>query len=398
MSLAIVESTDTRPVIRTGTEIHATCDEAVDALARDADLYQRTGLLCHVTRSPGEAPIIRLVTAANLRERLTACARWERASTKKLGAWERCTPPDAVVQAVLHPGRAGARVRHLMGLLEAPSIRPDGTAIEEPGYDALTGYLYEPEIVFPRIPRTLSRELAARALTALREPFEDFPFRGEADRMAIVAALLTIIARPAIAGSTPAFIVDASTPGSGKTLIADVVAIIATGRGAPRMTFSADPEEVSKNLGACALQGERLAGRGRPGFRSSLFRSLVFELLDGQECGKNIARPFRGDLRRFTHLAVDAGADVVVGSGPHVLRGMEVYRDRLIAYSLGNFATYGHFNRSGNQGLGAIVDASLDGEGRFLGGRIFGTRQTGRGIPVPDPANAAADLVRTASE
>lgn len=102
----------------------------------------------------------------------------------------------------------------------------------------------------------------------------------------------------------------------------------------------------------------------------------------------------RGDLRRFTHLAVDAGADLVLGSGPHVLRGMEIYKDRLIAYSLGNFATYGRFNLAGNQGIGAILDVSLDGQGRFLGGRILGTRQEGRGTPAPDPANAAADLMR----
>lgn len=248
---------DTRPAIRVGSELHETCDEAVAALAADSTVYQRAGMLVHVTRTPGEAPIIRQVSAANLRERLSAYARWERASTKKLGVWERCLPPDNVVQAVLDPGRAGARVRNLIGILEAPSLRPDGTAIEEPGYDTATGYLYEPEIAFPRVPRTLSQEIARRALGALLEPFADFPFRGDSDRTAIVAALLTMIGRPAIAGATPAFIVDASTPGSGKTMIADVVAIIATGRTAPRMTFSDDLEEVAKNLAACALQGER---------------------------------------------------------------------------------------------------------------------------------------------
>lgn len=105
----------------------------------------------------------------------------------------------------------------------------------------------------------------------------------------------------------------------------------------------------------------------------------------------------RGDLRRFTHLAVDAGADLVLGSGPHVLRGMEIYKDRLIAYSLGNFATYGRFTLSGNQGIGAILDVSLAADGRFLGGQILGIRQEGRGIPTPDTANAAADLIRLLS-
>jgi hypothetical protein len=103
----------------------------------------------------------------------------------------------------------------------------------------------------------------------------------------------------------------------------------------------------------------------------------------------------RGDLRSFTHKVVDAGADLVIGHGPHVLRGMEIYKERLIAYSLGNFATYGRFNLSGNQGIGAILDVTLDEQGRFIAGRVLGTRQQGEGIPVPDPANAAADLLRS---
>lgn len=102
----------------------------------------------------------------------------------------------------------------------------------------------------------------------------------------------------------------------------------------------------------------------------------------------------RGDLRVFTHAVVDAGADLVLGHGPHVLRGMELYEGRLIAYSLGNFATYGRFNLSGNQGLGAVLDVTLAADGSFAGGRILGTKQVGEGVPEPDPANAAADLVR----
>lgn len=106
----------------------------------------------------------------------------------------------------------------------------------------------------------------------------------------------------------------------------------------------------------------------------------------------------RGDLRLFTHAVIDAGADLVLGHGPHVLRGMEVYKDRLIAYSLGNFATYGRFNLAGNQGIGAILDVTLARDGAFAAGRILGTRQEGEGVPRPDPENAAADLIRVLSE
>ena len=74
----------------------------------------------------------------------------------------------------------------------------------------------------------------------------------------------------------------------------------------------------------------------------------------------------RGDLRAFTHTVIDAGADLVWGHGPHVLRGMEVYNGRLIAYSMGNFATYGRFNVRGQQGLGVVLETVLDAEGRFV--------------------------------
>ncbi len=102
----------------------------------------------------------------------------------------------------------------------------------------------------------------------------------------------------------------------------------------------------------------------------------------------------RGDLRIFTHLVVDAGADLVLGHGPHVLRGMEIYENRLIAYSMGNFATYGRFTLSGAQGVGEILEVGLGEDGRFVGGKIIGTKQEGQGRPVLDPTNQAADLVR----
>ena len=105
----------------------------------------------------------------------------------------------------------------------------------------------------------------------------------------------------------------------------------------------------------------------------------------------------RGNLREFTHTVIDAGADLVLGHGPHVLRGMEVYNDRLIAYSLGNFATYGRFNLSGNLGIGAVLEVVMDDQGRFLGGKVLPTRQEGEGVPVKDTNGKAIDLVRMLS-
>lgn len=101
----------------------------------------------------------------------------------------------------------------------------------------------------------------------------------------------------------------------------------------------------------------------------------------------------RGDLRRFARAAVDAGADLVVGSGPHVVRGLEVYRGRLVAYSLGNFAGYNNFSRSGVLGLSGVLSVRLDAEGRFIGGRWLSTRLVGPGLPVIDSRHQSARLV-----
>ncbi len=106
----------------------------------------------------------------------------------------------------------------------------------------------------------------------------------------------------------------------------------------------------------------------------------------------------RGDLRKFARAVIEAGADLVLGHGPHVVRGMEVYRKRLIAYSLGNFATYGKFNLSGPNGLSLILEVRLAGDGEFLGGRIHPVKQEKPGGPRPDPQGAIIPMVRTLSQ
>ena len=105
----------------------------------------------------------------------------------------------------------------------------------------------------------------------------------------------------------------------------------------------------------------------------------------------------RGDPVRFAHAVVDAGADLVVGSGPHVLRGMEWYKRRLIAYSLGNFAGYDVFSLGGPLSTSGILSVTLDGGGRFEAGRLVPTHMVGAGLPALDPSEAAHGLVRTLS-
>lgn len=98
----------------------------------------------------------------------------------------------------------------------------------------------------------------------------------------------------------------------------------------------------------------------------------------------------RGNPREFAHMAVEAGADLVLGSGPHVLRGMEIHRGRLIAYSLGNFSAYGNFSLEGALGISAVLHVTLGPDGAFRAGRIASLVLVEEGRPVPDPEERAA--------
>lgn len=102
----------------------------------------------------------------------------------------------------------------------------------------------------------------------------------------------------------------------------------------------------------------------------------------------------RGDVVWFARRVVDAGADLVIGHGPHVVRGMERYKDRLIAYSLGNFATYYGISVAGAKGIAPILTARLDGKGRFLDGKIVSTVQLRPDGPSVDPKQRALKLMR----
>jgi poly-gamma-glutamate capsule biosynthesis protein CapA/YwtB (metallophosphatase superfamily) len=93
----------------------------------------------------------------------------------------------------------------------------------------------------------------------------------------------------------------------------------------------------------------------------------------------------RGNVIEFARSMIDAGADLVLGHGPHVVRPMEIYHDRLIAYSLGNFATYYGISVEGIRGIAPILVAQLDDDGKFVSGRLEATMQVRPSGPAPDP-------------
>ena len=102
----------------------------------------------------------------------------------------------------------------------------------------------------------------------------------------------------------------------------------------------------------------------------------------------------RGNVEEFAHVAVDAGADVVYGHSPHVPRAAELYKDRIIFYSLGNFCTPYSFNLSGVNGLAPLPEITLNPDGTFKSGKIHSFIQVKGSGPKTDSANRAARKIQ----
>lgn len=101
----------------------------------------------------------------------------------------------------------------------------------------------------------------------------------------------------------------------------------------------------------------------------------------------------RGNVVKFSHAVIDSGADLVWGHGPHVPRAMEIYKERLIVYSAGNFFTYG-FNLTGELGYAPIIKVALDSTGTFIQGQIFSAIQNHQTGLILDSLSRAAQLIK----
>jgi hypothetical protein len=256
---------DRRPEIQLSVEEHRAVEEAVEALAEgDPGLYQRGGLLVHAVRPPparegdrvraSGALRIEPVPSANLRNRLTRVARFTTWKKKKL---VRARPAAWLVEGVVSAGEWPG-VRPLEAVTESPVLRPDGSVLDAPGYDAATGLLYEPAGRFPPLPRSPTLDDARRAVGELLVVVEDFPFAGPVYCSAWLAALLTTLARFAFTGPSPFFLADANVRGAGKGLQLDCIALIDTGREFARASYTRDDDEMRKVITALALSGERM--------------------------------------------------------------------------------------------------------------------------------------------
>ena len=106
----------------------------------------------------------------------------------------------------------------------------------------------------------------------------------------------------------------------------------------------------------------------------------------------------RGNMVEFAHAVIEAGADVVLGHGPHVPRALELYQDRLVAYSLGNFCTYDGISVAGVKGLAPVLEITITANGKFVDGRIISARQQRPLGPQPDVSHEAARLMKRLTE
>jgi poly-gamma-glutamate capsule biosynthesis protein CapA/YwtB (metallophosphatase superfamily) len=106
----------------------------------------------------------------------------------------------------------------------------------------------------------------------------------------------------------------------------------------------------------------------------------------------------RGDAIAFSHAMIDAGAGIVIGHGPHVLRGMEFYKGHLIAYSLGNFAGYHALSVNNITGVSMILRVTLRGDGSFVSATVVPTSMVAPGVPRLDPNDRAIPMIRSLTD
>ena len=262
------EATADRPVtIRCiPGELPEMVDKAEAALCKhEANFYQRSGQLVrwclsraetvHGITRPGGAVIILNLDADYLLDRLNRRINWERWNEER-GEFVACNAPRNVASTLL--ARRGLwNAQPLVAAVNAPTLRPDGSILDRPGYDAATGLLFvNSDVEFAPIPQQPTREHAAEALAFLyKEVLSGFPFAAPHDRSAALSAILTACVRHALKAA-PMHTFAAPVMASGKSLLADVSALIATGHPATVMSYTPDGDEMRKRVLSVLMQGD----------------------------------------------------------------------------------------------------------------------------------------------
>ncbi len=252
-----------RPLIQyLAGDLHKTVDQAEEVLVKAAcGIYQRgsylvrTGVIKVDVDQRGISSLrITEVLEMSLVEVLTRHADWERFDGRS-DDWVRIDAPNKVAKAYIQ--RNGRwRLPVLKALLDAPSLRSDGSILDQPGYDAATGLLYDARgMTFPVIKREPTKAQAQQALATLNDLLSTFPFVNEASRSVALSVILTACIRRSLR-TAPLHAFTAPVAGSGKSTLVDLASIIATGRDASVISQGKTEEELEKRLGALLLAGD----------------------------------------------------------------------------------------------------------------------------------------------
>jgi hypothetical protein len=253
-SPGIADPVDVSPVteIRIGArQLHEMSREVLAALQaanQPPQLFARSSRMVAVVHDERDRHVIAEVTEAALRGRIARSAFYYRLNKQQ--ARVECLPPLDVVRDILALSPLEWKFPPLEGLTEAPFLRPDGTVCDSAGYDPSSSLFCAPApgLQVPEIPEAPMKDDVDAATDLLDSAIGDFPFADDPSRANAIASMLTPLVRPAIEGPTPLALYDAPQAGTGKSLLAEVVSVIATGR--PAETFSAptDEEEFRKKI------------------------------------------------------------------------------------------------------------------------------------------------------
>jgi hypothetical protein len=235
-------------------------------LAASTEAFARAGALVYPVFETVVASDGRKTTVAKLRaftpdsfmEPAAECAIFQRYNTRQK-KWLDADPPVQLVRMLLSREKRWAFPR-VSGIITTPTLRPDGSLLSAPGYDPRSELYLVPGLQLPSIPDLPTREQAEAALKTLKEPFEEFSFKQKdppIDRAVALSGLLTALLRGSLP-TAPIHLIRADTPGTGKSYLVDIVAMIATGRLCPVITASKSTDELEKRIGAVLLSGSSI--------------------------------------------------------------------------------------------------------------------------------------------
>ena len=193
-------------------------------------------------------------------EPVAEAAIFQRWSVRR-SAWIDIDPPLQLVRMVLSRERRWA-FPHVSGIITTPTLRPDGSLLAAPGYDPRSELYLLPSLQMPPIPERPTRQDAQAALEKLRDLFREFSFQDKEasglekklNRSVAISGLLTALLRGSLPTS-PVYLVRASTPGTGKSYLVDVISMVTTGQFCPVITTSKNAEETEKRIGSILLSG-----------------------------------------------------------------------------------------------------------------------------------------------